>query len=103
MLNVSSSWNAQFSSAGVYDNMELQFSISGVLASSDLRVELDGKDLGWEVNEIVGMDRWIYNMKFDEALSPGKHTLTFALQNEEREGTAQLCNLQLLEYGPEDQ
>lgn len=103
MLNTSSSWSATFSSAGTYDNMELQFSISGVLASSDLRVELDGKDLEWEVNEIVGMDRWIYNMKFDYALEPGSHTLSYTLLNEEREGTAQLCNLEILEYGAPDE
>jgi hypothetical protein len=103
MLNTSSSWSATFSSAGTYDNMELQFSISGVLASSDLRVELDGKDLEWEVNEVVGMDRWIYNMKFDYALEPGSHTLSYTLLNEEREGTAQLCNLEILEYGAPDE
>lgn len=103
MLNASRAWTADFTSAGVYDNFLLQFSISGVLESADLRVELDGKDLAWEVNKDVGLDRWIYDMKFDDSLEPGKHTLSWVLLNADREGTAQLCNLQILEYGPEDE
>lgn len=99
MLNVSRSWTQDFHSAGIYDSHLLQFSISGVTASSDLRVLIDGKDLGWEVNPVVGLDRWIYKMEFDDALAPGRHTLEFALDNEEAEGRAQLCNLQILEYG----
>lgn len=99
MLNTSQSWSREFTSAGTYDNHLLQFSISGVTATTDLRVEIDGVDLGWEVNSIVGLDRWIYSMKFDSALAPGAHTLSYTLLNEEREGTAQLCNLQILEYG----
>lgn len=99
MLNVSRGWSQDFHSAGTYDNHLLQFSISGVTRSSALRVEIDGRDLGWEVNSLVGLDRWIYTMKFDDALAPGRHTLQFTLLDEEMEGTAQLCNLQILEYG----
>lgn len=100
MLNVSRGWAQDFQSAGTYDSHLLQFSISGVTESTDLVVTMDGKDLGWEVNKLVGLDRWIYTMKFDEtALAPGRHTLGFRLLNEELEGTAQLCNLQVLEYG----
>lgn len=103
ILNTTRGWQQVFQSAGTYDSYSLQFSVSGVLESTDLRVEIDGKDLGWEVNSIVGLDRWIYTMNFDEALSPGPHTLGFTLLNEEREGTAQLCNLQILEFGNDDE
>ncbi len=68
-------------------------------ASSDLRVEVDGEDVGWEINPEVGVDRYIYNMKIDAALGPGPHELSFTLLNEEIQGTAQLCNLEVLEYG----
>lgn len=99
LLNTTQSWSRTFTSAGTYDNHLLQFSISGVRASTDLRVELDGKDLGWKVNPVIGLDRWIYNMKFNRALSPGRHELKFTLLNKELQGTAQLCNLEVLEYG----
>ncbi|KAH7368677.1 IgA peptidase M64-domain-containing protein [Plectosphaerella cucumerina] len=103
MLNVSKSWSQDFQSAGTYDNQLLQFSISGVTESSDIIVDIDGKDLGWEVNKLVGIDRWIYTMKFDTALAPGRHTLRFTLRNETIQGRAQLCNLQILEYGAADE
>lgn len=99
LLNSSQAWSQEFSSAGTYDSYLLQFSISGVEASSDIRVELDGKDLGWEVNPVVGLDRWIYDMKFDTGLAPGTHELKYTLLNGEIEGTAQLCNLEVVEYG----
>ncbi|KAH7320682.1 IgA peptidase M64-domain-containing protein [Stachybotrys elegans] len=99
LLDASRPWSTTFTSAGTYDSFLLQFSISGVTATSDLRVELDGRDVGWEVNPIVGLDRWIYNMKFNESLAPGRHTLSYTLLNEEIEGTAQLCNLEIVEYG----
>ncbi|RYP92812.1 hypothetical protein DL770_001092 [Monosporascus sp. CRB-9-2] len=101
LLNTSQSWSQTFTSAGTYDTHLLQFSVSGMTASSDLRVEIDGKDVGWELNPAVGVDRYIYNMKINEALAPGEHELTFTLLNEEIEGSAQLCNLEVLEYGNE--
>lgn len=99
LLNATKGWSQKFNSAGTYDSFLLQFSISGVLASDDLLVELDGKDVGWEVNEEVGLDRWIYSMKFDEALASGQHEISFTLLSEELEGSAQLCNLEIVEYG----
>lgn len=73
-------------------------------ASGDLRVEVDGEDVGWEINPEIGVDRYIYNMKMNSSLSPGEHGLSFTLLNEEIQGTAQLCNLEILEYGiPEEE
>ncbi|KAI0105667.1 IgA peptidase M64-domain-containing protein [Nemania sp. FL0031] len=99
LLNTSEKWSDTFTSAGTYDTYLLQFSVSGMTASSDLRVEVDGEDVGWEINPEIGVDRYIYNMKIDSKLSPGEHELSFTLLNEEIEGTAQLCNLEILEYG----
>lgn len=70
-------------------------------ASSDLRVEIDGNDVGWELNPSIGVDRYIYNIKIDERLSLGEHEVSFTLLNEEVEGSAQLCNLEVIEYGEE--
>ncbi|KAI1203617.1 IgA peptidase M64-domain-containing protein [Nemania serpens] len=99
LLNTTRKWSQTFTSAGTYDTYLLQFSVSGMTASKDLRVELDGKDVGWKINPEVGADRYIYNMKIDKALRPGKHELSFKLLNKKLEGTAQLCNLEILEYG----
>ncbi|OTA96772.1 hypothetical protein M434DRAFT_389786 [Hypoxylon sp. CO27-5] len=87
LLNTSQSWSQTFSSAGTYTSHLLQISVSGITASSDLRVEIDGKDVGWELNPA--------------ALAPGEHEVSFTLLNEEIQGSAQLCNLEVLEYGNE--
>jgi hypothetical protein len=102
LLNTTRGWRQSFTSAGTYDSHLLQFSISGVTQSEDIRVELDGKDLGWKVNPVVGVDRFIYQMSFNESLAPGRHELGFTLLNDEIQGQAQLCNLEVLEYGEAD-
>ncbi|KAI1358696.1 IgA peptidase M64-domain-containing protein [Xylaria arbuscula] len=99
LLNTTDKWTTKFTSAGTYNTYLLQFSVSGMTASTDLRVEVDGEDVGWEINPETGIDRYIYNMKIDASLSPGAHELSFTLLNEEIQGTAQLCNLEVLEYG----
>ncbi|KAH8166081.1 hypothetical protein CIB48_g2179 [Xylaria polymorpha] len=103
LLNTTRKWSDTFTSAGTYDTYLLQFSVSGMTASSDLRVEVDGVDVGWEINPELGVDRYIYNMKIDSSLGPGEHELSFTLLNEEIQGTAQLCNLEVLEYGVADE
>ena len=99
LLNTSQSWSQNFTSPGTYDTHLLQLSVSGMTASSDLRVEIDGKDVGWEMNSEVGVDRYIYNIPIDSALTAGQHEVKFTLLNEEIQGSAQLCNLEVLEYG----
>lgn len=102
LLNMSQSWSQKFISAGIYNSHVVEFSVSGVAASGDLKVEIDGSDLGWEVNAIVGLDRWIYTIKTNEALTPGAHEVAFTLLNEERQGRAQLCHVKVLEYGNDE-
>lgn len=99
ILNATEDWSQSFTSAGTYDSYLLSFSVSGVEATEDLRIQLDGEEVAWQYNPAVGKDRYIYDVKFDSALSPGAHELTFGLENSDIEGTAQLCNLQIVEYG----
>ncbi|KAI1102437.1 IgA peptidase M64-domain-containing protein [Jackrogersella minutella] len=101
LLNTTQGWSQNFTSAGSYASHLLQLSVSGMTASSDLRVEIDGKDVGWQINTEVGVDRYIYNMKMDSALGPGEHEVKFTLLNGDIEGKAQLCNLEILEYDEE--
>lgn len=59
----------------------------------------DGKDLNWEPKKGLGMDRYHYDIFRDDSLSEGEHEVKFVLNAEEREGVAQLCNVEILEFG----
>jgi len=52
------------------------------------------------------MDRWFYDIEDVGGLgglSQGEHTLEFALTYVGREGDAQLCNVEVFEYGSEEE
>ncbi|KAI1384424.1 IgA peptidase M64-domain-containing protein [Hypoxylon trugodes] len=101
LLNTTKSWSQGFTSAGSYSSHLLQVSVSGMTASEDIRVDIDGDDAGWKINPEVGVDRYIYNIPLDGALAPGAHNVSVSLLNKDIEGTAQLCSLEVLEYGGE--
>lgn len=103
MLNASAPWAIAFNSSGAYARHLVRFSLSGLPDATDLRVEIDGEDLGWVPRADIGLDRWHYDVYRDEALGAGKHEVTFTLTNGEREGTAQLCSVEVLEFGTEDE
>ncbi len=103
MLIVSEPWSATFVSSGAFDRHLVRFSLSGLLEGSDLRLEVDGVDLGWVPHPGLGLDRWLYDIHRDEALSGGTHEVKFTLLNKEREGTAQMCNVEILEFGDEEE
>ncbi|KAK1227749.1 hypothetical protein PQX77_009220 [Marasmius sp. AFHP31] len=102
MLNTSSPWKTTFRSSGMYARHLVRMSLSGLPEKTDLRVELDGKDLDWEPKEGLGVDRWHYDFHRDEALEGGEHEVSFTLLNKEREGIAQMCSVEILEFGDED-
>jgi len=64
---------------------------------------LDGVDLGWVPREDIGMDRWHYDVHREGGLSDGTHEMKFTLHNKETEGQAQLCSLEVLEFGDQTQ
>lgn len=103
MLNTSTAWAVKFPSSGAYSKHLVKFSLSGIPESSDLRVELDGTDLGWVPRVNIGLDRWHYDIHRNKSLSVGDHEVKFTLVNGEREGSAQLCSVEVLEFGNEDQ
>lgn len=103
MLNASAPWTVAFNSSGAYARHLVRFSLSGLPAATDLRVEIDGEDLGWTPRVDIGLDRWHYDVHRDQALSAGEHQVKFTLANGEREGTAQLCSVEVLEFGTEDE
>ncbi|KIK69982.1 hypothetical protein GYMLUDRAFT_34387 [Collybiopsis luxurians FD-317 M1] len=118
LLNTSYPFTSTFVSSGTFPRYIVRFSLSGLLEASDLRVELDGKDLGWKPKVGLGVDRWHYDIKLGDGwdkdqvtasragrggLKGGEHELSFVLLNKDREGEAQLCSAEILEYGSEDE
>ncbi|KAL0059217.1 hypothetical protein AAF712_014063 [Marasmius tenuissimus] len=103
MLNTSSPWKTTFRSSGMYSRHLVRMSLSGLPERTDLRVELDGKDLEWKPKEGLGVDRWHYDFHQDEGLEGGEHEVSFTLLNEEREGLAQMCSVEILEFGDENE
>ncbi|KAG6902534.1 hypothetical protein C0995_015352 [Termitomyces sp. Mi166 len=90
-------------SSGTYARYLVKFSLSGLPEASDLKVELDGADLDWIPREDINLDRWHYDIPKDISLNVGPHEVKFTLLNQEREGVAQLCSVEVLEYGTEDE
>lgn len=100
MLNISAPWTTSFDSSGRYSKFIVRFSLSGVPSSTDLHVELDGVDLQWVPRKDIDLDRWHYDLGQGRGpLSAGPHEVKFTLKNEQLNGTAQLCSVEILEFG----
>ncbi|KAF9221527.1 hypothetical protein BS17DRAFT_710998 [Gyrodon lividus] len=103
LLDVREPWSYTFSSSGEYSRHLVKFSLSGIPRAEDLVVYLDGADLRWTPRKDIGVDRWHYDIFFEHRLSIGDHVIEFALQNEDIQGQAQLCSVEVLEYGTQDE
>ena len=103
LLGTTGPWSTTFTSSGLYSRYLVKFSLSGIPSASDLRVELDGVDMGWVPRQDIGFDRWHYDVYRDGGLSGGVHEVKFILNNKEIEGQAQLCSVEVLEFGDQTQ
>ncbi|KAJ3563209.1 hypothetical protein NP233_g9086 [Leucocoprinus birnbaumii] len=103
LLNTTQSWSIEFNASGTYSRHIVRFSLSGLPEADDLHIELDGIKLDWVPKEGLGLDRWHYDIHRDGGLSDGKHELAFTLLNKDREGVAQLCSAEILEFGNESE
>jgi hypothetical protein len=101
MLNASAPWAARFATSGTYARHLVRFSLSGVPHVEDLVVRLDGNVLGWAPRKDIGYDRWHYDIPVNAPLEEGEHELMFELKERRREGEAQLCSAEVLEFGDE--
>ncbi|KAF9241078.1 IgA peptidase M64-domain-containing protein [Melanogaster broomeanus] len=99
LLDMQKPWSYAFSSSGEYSRHLIKFSLSGIPRAEDLVVYLDGADLRWTPRKDIGVDRWHYDISFQHGLSMGEHVIEFALQNGDIQGQAQLCSVEILEYG----
>ncbi|KDQ62041.1 hypothetical protein JAAARDRAFT_29945 [Jaapia argillacea MUCL 33604] len=103
LLNTSSPWSIEFDSSGLYSRYVVRFSLSGVPEKEALDVEFDGGNLGWTPRKDIGVDRWHYDIRLNEPLPEGIHEVKFALKDKALEGTAQLCSVEIMEFGDETQ
>jgi len=103
LLNTSTPWSIKFTSSGIYSRHVVRFSLSGLPDKRDLKVELDGTNLCWTPRADIGLDRWHYDIHRDQVLSAGEHEVKFTLENAGREGVAQLCSVEILEFGDDDE
>ncbi|PVF99488.1 hypothetical protein CPB86DRAFT_756598 [Serendipita vermifera] len=99
LLNKTVPHTSHFNSSGTYSSHMLRFSLSGIPRKSDLKILLDNEDVNWTPRPDLKMDRWHYDIPRDQALSAGPHNLTFRLGETAVEGQAQLCSLEIIEYG----
>lgn len=103
LLNTTEPWSFSFLSSGNYARHLIKFSLSGLPSRDDLTILFDGVDLEWVPRTDIGVDRWHYDVYKDEPLSAGVHKISFVLKNRELEGDAQLCSVEVLEYGTEEE
>ncbi|KAH0832139.1 IgA peptidase M64-domain-containing protein [Lanmaoa asiatica] len=84
LLDVEKPWSITFLSSGTYARHLVKFSLSGIPRADDL---------------VVYLGRWHYDVLFEHALTEGEHIVEFSLRNREVQGQAQLCSVEVLEYG----
>lgn len=101
LLNRTTPHTVLFNSSGTYSSHLLRFSLSGIPRESDLVVLVDGEDIEWKPHTDIGMDRWHYDIFRNKSLLEGIHNFTFSLGESAAVGKAQLCNLEVIEYGSE--
>lgn len=88
---------------GLYDRYLIRFSLSGLPRNTDLSIRFDEKELHWVPKPGIGMDRWHYDLYINKSLTGGSHEISFGLNNEMLEGNAQLCSVEILEFGTPDE
>ncbi|CAE6342652.1 unnamed protein product [Rhizoctonia solani] len=98
MLNKSTPWSTNFTTDGTFDWALLRVSLSGIPDRSHLEISLDGTIATWKTNPDIGIDRWFYDIPIG-TLEDGTHELKLALQEHGKEGLAQLCSVEVIEYG----
>jgi hypothetical protein len=103
MLNTTTPWTTTFVSSGRYDRHLIRFSLSGIPHKEALTIQVDGVDLEWEPRAGIGTDRWHYDIYRHFSLAGGEHKINFVLRDSSLDGRAQLCSIEVLEFGNEDE
>ncbi|CAE6438210.1 unnamed protein product [Rhizoctonia solani] len=100
MLNKSTPWSTNFKADGTFESSILRISLSGIPDESHLEISLNNTLATWKTNPVVGIDRWFYDIPMGK-LENGTHELKFVLKKQGKEELAQLCSVEVIEYGNE--
>ncbi len=103
MLNTSAAWSTKLNSSCQYAWHIIRFSLSGMPAASDLVDTLVYANLHWATRANIGVERGHYDIKLNRTLAEGEHEVKFTLKNKKTEGEAQLCSVEVLEFGDESE
>lgn len=99
MLNSSAPWIVHFNSSGTYARHVIRFSLSGIPSNEHLTIKLDDVILDWIPRPGIGIDRWHYDIHRNGSLDAGGHILSFGLSDRALIGKAQLCSVEVIEFG----
>lgn len=103
MLSAGEPYVVPFNSSGQYSRFVVRFSLSGIPKAEHLAIQLDGRDLHWEPKPDIREDRWQYDIHRSVPLKAGKHYVAFTLAKGALVGKAQLCSVEIIEFGDEDE
>ncbi|KIO27039.1 hypothetical protein M407DRAFT_73808 [Tulasnella calospora MUT 4182] len=111
-------FRASFYASGTFRRYSILFSVSGAAQKSDLIILLDGRNVEFNPRKDIGRDRWHYEIRSSRFALPknldsqaqtsghleeGTHELEFRLGPTAQSGQVQLCSVEILEFGDEEE
>ncbi|KAG8965554.1 hypothetical protein FRC00_000030 [Tulasnella sp. 408] len=111
-------FRASFYASGTFSRYSILFSVSGAAQKSDLIILLDGRNVEFNPRKDIGRDRWHYEVHSSRFALPknldspaqtsghleeGTHEIEFRLGPTAQSGQVQLCSVEILEFGDEEE
>ncbi|KAG8927206.1 hypothetical protein FRC01_007830 [Tulasnella sp. 417] len=111
-------FRASFYASGTFNRYSILFSVSGAAQKSDLIILLDGRNVEFNPRKDIGRDRWHYEIHSSRLALPrnldsqaqtsghleeGTHEIEFRLGPTAQSGQVQLCSVEIIEFGDEEE
>lgn len=118
LTDASTPFRASFYASGTFSRYSILFSVSGAAQKSDLIILLDGRNVEFNPRKDIGRDRWHYEIHSSKSALPrnldsqahasgnleeGMHEIEFRLGPTAHSGQVQLCSVEILEFGDEEE
>ncbi|KAG8944519.1 hypothetical protein FRC04_001741 [Tulasnella sp. 424] len=118
LTDTSTPFRASFYASGTFSRYSMLFSVSGAAQKSDLIILLDGRNVEFNPRKDIGRDRWHYEIHSSKSALPrnldsqahasghleeGMHEIEFYLGPTAHSGQVQLCSVEILEFGDEEE
>lgn len=118
LTDTSTPFRASFYASGTFSRYSILFSVSGAAQKSDLIILLDGRNVEFNPRKDIGRDRWHYEIHSSKSALPrnldsqahasghleeGMHEIEFYLGPTAHSGQVQLCSVEILEFGNEEE